>query len=130
MKWIVKVETPDERGVTWNLKYGGTLTRSPLISLQGGYHNNGALEVGVSRSVAKKSRRDLNGYAAAGILGEEDEDDTIEIIVKNEHLYKVDPQTGTMIFKVTEASHNFVVTITEERPSGNRWGNFFDQGAF
>jgi len=130
MKWVVKVETPDERGATWNLKYGGTLTRSPLISLQGGYHNNGALEVGVSRSVGKKSRRVNNYDEAAGIPGEENEDDTIEIIVKNEHLYKVDPQTGTMIFKVTEAGHNFVVTITEERPAGNRWGNFFDRDAF
>jgi hypothetical protein len=35
-----------------------------------------------------------------------------------------------MIFKVTESGHNFVVTITEERPAGNRWGNFFDRDAF
>lgn len=126
-KWVVNVETPDERGVTWTNKFGGTMTRSPLLELQRGYQGNGTLEIGVERSVAKKASRLTDDYDE--LIPCEDED-TIEIIIKNEHLYKVDPQTGTMVFKVTAAGHNFVVTITEERPSGNRWGNFFDQDAF
>ena len=84
----------------------------------------------MSRSVAKNARRVNNYEATLGIPGEEDEGDTIELIVRNEHLYKVDPQTGTLIFKVTESGHNFVVTITEDRPAGNRWGNFFDRDSF
>ena len=127
MKWIVKVETPDERGVTWTNKYGGTLTRSPLLDLQRGYQGNGMLEIGVERCVAKKAKRLTDDYDE--LIPCED-DDTIEINIKNEHLYKVDPQTGTLVFKVTAAGHNFVVTITEERPAGNRWGNFFDRDAF
>lgn len=127
MKWIVKVETPDERGVTWTNKYGGSMTRSPLLEMQRGHHGNGSLEIGVERCVAPKAKRLTNDYDE---LIHCEDNDTIEITVRNEHLYKVDPQTGTMVFKVSEAGHNFVVTITEERPAGNRWGNFFDQGAY
>lgn len=126
-KWVVKVETPDERGVTWTNKFGGTMTRSPLLELQRGYQGNGTLEIGVERCVAKKASRLTNDYDE--LIPCEDED-TIEIIIKNEHLYKVDPQTGTLVFKATAGGHNFVVTITEERPAGNRWGNFFDRDAF
>lgn len=126
-KWVVKVETPDERGVTWTNKYGGTMTRSPLLELQRGYQGNGMLEIGVVRCVAKKSSRLTDDYDE---LIPCEENDTIDITIRNEHLYKVDPQAGTLVFKTTADGHNFVVTITEDRPTGNRWGNFFDQGAF
>ena len=141
-KWVVKVETPDDRGLEWKIKYGGTLSKSPLLELQRGYAGNGSIEVGIVSEMAKSNNKiAFNPRVRAASLSaheialtddatEDDDGDTIDICLKNEHLYKVDPQTDTLVFKVTESGYNFVVTITEERPNGNRWGSFFDQHAF
>lgn len=135
MKWVVKVETPDNRGLTWEIKYGGVMTRSPLLTLGSSYRGSGgALEIGVTAEHAKRPTA-----ALARVRNEEEafddelrglDGDTIELNIRNEHLFKVDPNTGTLVFKLTESGHNFVVTISEDHPQGNRWGNFFDRDAF
>ena len=63
-------------------------------------------------------------------IGDDEDDDheEIDLPLRSEHLYKVDPTSGTMVLKMTQRGHNFVVTIKEEK-LGNGWG-FFDRDAF
>jgi hypothetical protein len=134
MKWVVKVETPDNRGVTWKIKYGGVLSRSPLLSLQDGRHGNGCIELGVAAIATKHlMSATTRGRSENTAFDDELEDldgDSIDLMIRNEHLYKVDPVTGSLVFKITDSGNNFVVTITEDHPTGNRWGNFFDRDSF
>jgi hypothetical protein len=111
-KWTLSVATPDEPSAKWKLSYGETLSRNPLMTMQVGRHGHGCLEVGVKQ------------------IGDDEDDDyeEIDLPLRSEHLYKVDPTSGTMVLKLTQRGHNFVVTIKEEK-LGNGWG-FFDRDAF
>jgi hypothetical protein len=111
-KWTLSVATPDEPSTKWKLTYGETISRNPLTYMQVGKHGHGCLEVGVKQ------------------IGDDDDDDhdEIDLGLRNEHLYKVDPMNGTTVLKLTQRGHNFVVTIKEER-LGNGWG-IFNRDAF
>jgi hypothetical protein len=111
-KWTLSVATPDEPSAKWKFSYGETVSRSPLMYMQVGKHGHGCLEVGVKR------------------IGDDDDDDheEIDLGLRSEHLYKVDPTSGTMVLKISQRGHNFVITIKEEK-LGNGW-SFFDRDAF
>jgi len=115
IKWRVTVETPKDKKTKWKFKYGEILNRSPLRMMQVGPHgHSGCIEIG------------LDGVRK----GDDDFDGNVEITLRSEHLYSVDPAGGTLVFKVLEDGHEFVVTVTEEKPKNGSWGGFYNQGAF
>lgn len=114
-KWRVTLDTPSDKKTKWKFKYGEVQNRSPLRMIQAGPHGHGGcIEIG------------LNGVRK----DDEDFDGDVEIAIRAEHLYSVDPDGGILVFKVVEDGHEFVVTITEEKPKNGSWGGFYNQGAF
>jgi hypothetical protein len=114
-RWRVTLETPKDKKTKWKFKYGEVLNRSPLRLIQTGqYGQGGSIEIGLDGV-----RKD-----------DEDFDGDVELTIRSEHLYSVDPAGGILVFKIVEDKHEFVVTITEEKPKNGSWGGFFNQGAF
>jgi len=114
-KWRVTVESPDDPGAKWKVDYNETLFRSPLLYLQGGHHGAGFLEINVSR---------MNR------VDDDDDESNHTIQLRSEHLYKVDPMSGVLTLKKREDGVFFLVTISEERSTGSRWGGFYERDAF
>jgi hypothetical protein len=116
-KWVVTVETPDEPRTKWKVTYNETMTRSPLLYLQGGLHGQGYLEIITSRVDRSSS--------------DEDEiEDEYTLQLRSEHIYKVDPMSGVLTLRKNQDGQNFLVTITEDRNTGSRWGSFYERDAF
>jgi hypothetical protein len=115
-KWVVTVETPDDPRTKWKVDYNDVLFRSPLLYLQGGHNGHGYLEINISR---------------VDRVDDEDEDlNDRSLQLRSENIHKVDPMLGVLTLRKNQDGQSFLVTITEDRNAGSRWGGFYERDAF
>ena len=108
--WVPTVTTPKEKGRKWKSVHKQVDT-SPLFMIANERYDNMISlrieEVGVAKKV---SNDDGDEWAES--------DDRLYLELRQEHLFQVDPNTGTYTFRVEDYDTEFEVVFTEVRKGG------------
>lgn len=126
-KWITTVSTNDGR--RWKVTHNSVLMTSPLILLNSERHG-GSLSIRVAESDAQPKFRKGRAVATSAPVDLEEDESTGRnhwLELQNEHLFKVDPYSGTLLFKIEDEGVEFSVQITEDR-SRNPGGTSYSVG--
>jgi len=130
-KWIVTVATPDDPKRTWKVTHNSSLSVSPLIMINS--ERYGGLSVRAVEDLGRKNLEAKRASLRARSVDEADEEDDVPsgrqfwLQLRSEHLFKVDPYSGTFLFKIEDDGVEFLVQISEER-NHNAWGTGYSVG--
>jgi hypothetical protein len=125
-RWTVTVTTGDDR--KWKVTHNSIITTSPLLMLNGD-RRHGSLALRAQEVIGAPKLKKGRGGAAISI--DEDDDESVGrshwIELENEHLFKVDPYLGVLLFKIEDEGVEFTIQITEDR-NRNAWGTNYSVG--
>jgi hypothetical protein len=130
-KWIVTVTTPNEPSRLWKVTNNASLSVSPLLMINS--ERYGGLSIRAVEDLGRKNLKAKRASLRARSIDEADEESDIPsgrqfwLELESEHLFKVDPYTGTFLFKVEDDGIEFLVQVSEER-NRNAWGTGYSVG--
>jgi hypothetical protein len=128
-KWVITVATPDDPKRHWKVTHNASLSISPMVMLNSDRY--GGLSIRAIEDLGGKGMKAKWASLRARSLDEaEDESPTGAqhwLELSNEHLFKVDPYTGTFIFKIEDEGVEFLIQAVEER-NRNAWGTSYSVG--
>jgi hypothetical protein len=120
--WVPTVTTPKQKGRKWkplNTRYDV----SPIYMISNErYDNNISLRL-EEEGIAKKATDDDGDEWAEA-------DERMYLELRQEHLFQVDPNTGTYVFRVQDYDTEFEVVFTEVRKGGGLSNYSFGRGDF
>jgi hypothetical protein len=108
--WVPTVTTPKEKGRKWkslNARYDS----SPIYMISSDRYDNQINLRIEEEGLAKKANEEEDDEWA-------ESDNRMYLELRQEHLFRVDPNTGTYTFRVEDFDAEFEVVFTEVRKGG------------
>ena len=122
--WKIKVKDLTDPTNSWIFESNDKLTTSPMVMISSERFGS-EIDVHISLEESKKPRTKKGESARARLASEEDEIRHHYLSLRSEHLFKVDPYSGTYLFKIEgEGGREFMFQIAEESPPRTMFGNY------
>ena len=123
--WKIKVKDLTDPTNSWIFESNDKLTTSPMVMISSERFGS-EIDVHISLEESKKPRT-KGGRSAVARLANSEEDEIRHhyLSLRSEHLFKVDPYSGTYLFKIQgEGGREFMFQIAEESPPRTMFGNY------
>jgi len=123
--WKIKVKDLTDPANSWILESNDKLTTSPMVMISSERFGS-EIDVQISLEESKKPHTKRGkGEFRARLTSEEDEIKHHYLSLRSEHLFKVDPYTGSYLFKIEgENGREFMFQIAEATPPRTMFGNY------
>jgi hypothetical protein len=121
--WSIKVKDVNNPQDDWTVTSNEKLTTSPLIMISSERFGN-EIDIQISIDRTKKKKPVSRRGRAISIEDSAEEPEYHYISLRSEHLFKVDPYTGTYLFKTEADGKEFMFQISEDARPRSSFGSY------